>query len=214
MAKILILEDNKLFNETLEDFLEEEGFSVETALDPYTALELTYKYKFDIYLFDINLPYENGFKLLQKLRDSGDRTPTIFLTSREDRESLLEGFERGGDDYMRKPIDLDELLARIKALLKREFKSEKIYINDYIIDCNAKRIYLKDKPLPITTKAVELLLLLIGAKGEVVPIDVIEDRLWHVGQSISLGAIRVYINNLKRYFPNIKNIRGVGYKLE
>jgi len=214
MAKILILEDDKLFNETLEDFLEEEGFSVEVALDPYTALELTYKDRFDIYLFDINLPYENGFRLLQKLRDSGDTTPTIFLTSREDRESILEGFESGADDYMKKPIDLDELLLRIKAILKREFRSEKIYIDKYTVDCNAKRVYCNGKPLPITTKAVELLLLLISARGEVVPIDVIEDRLWHVSENISLGSIRVYINTLKRYFPNIVNIRGIGYKFE
>jgi|AAUQ01.1.fsa_nt_gi DNA-binding response OmpR family regulator len=214
MVKILVLEDDKLFNETLEDFLEEEGFSVEVALDPYTALELTYEYKFDLYLFDINLPYENGFKLLKRLRDSGDKTPTIFLTSREDRESLLEGFNIGADDYMRKPIDLDELLVRVKAILKREFKSDKIYIDKYMIDCNAKRVYLDNIPLPVTTKAVELLLLLISAKGEVVPIDVIEDRLWHVSENISLGSIRVYINNLKRYFPNIINIRGIGYKFD
>jgi DNA-binding response OmpR family regulator len=214
MVKILVLEDDKLFNETLEDFLEEEGFSVEVALDPYTALELTYEYKFDLYLFDINLPYENGFKLLKRLRDSGDKTPTIFLTSREDRESLLEGFNNGADDYMRKPIDLDELLVRVKAILKREFKSDKIYIDKYMIDCNAKRVYLDNIPLPVTTKAVELLLLLISAKGEVVPIDVIEDRLWHVSENISLGSIRVYINNLKRYFPNIINIRGVGYRFD
>ncbi|NPA61079.1 MAG: response regulator transcription factor [Epsilonproteobacteria bacterium] len=214
MVKILVLEDDKLFNETLEDFLEEEGFSVEVALDPYTALELTYEYKFDLYLFDINLPYENGFKLLKRLRDSGDKTPTIFLTSREDRESLLEGFNIGADDYMRKPIDLDELLVRVKAILKREFKSDKIYIDKYMIDCNAKRVYLDNIPLPVTTKAVELLLLLISAKGEVVPIDVIEDRLWHVSENISLGSIRVYINNLKRYFPNIINIRGVGYRFD
>jgi len=165
-------------------------------------------------LYSINLPYENGFKLLKRLRDSGDKTPTIFLTSREDRESLLEGFNIGADDYMRKPIDLDELLVRVKAILKREFKSDKIYIDKYMIDCNAKRVYLDNIPLPVTTKAVELLLLLISAKGEVVPIDVIEDRLWHVSENISLGSIRVYINNLKRYFPNIINIRGVGYRFD
>ncbi len=113
---------------------------------------------------------------------------------------------------MRKPIDLDELLVRVKAILKREFKSDKIYIDKYMIDCNAKRVYLDNIPLPVTTKAVELLLLLISAKGEVVPIDVIEDRLWHVSENISLGSIRVYINNLKRYFPNIINIK-TNYKL-
>jgi len=214
MIKILILEDDRLFNETLEDFLEEEGFSVKVALDPYTALDLIYKDRFDLYLFDINLPYENGFKLLKKLRESGDTTPTIFLTSREDKESILTGFNIGADDYMKKPIDLDELLVRIRAILKREFRSDKIYIDKYVIDCNAKRVYLENRALPITTKAVELLLLLISAKGEVVPIDVIEDRLWHVSENISLGSIRVYINTLKRYFPNITNIRGIGYKFE
>ncbi len=153
MARVLILEDDKLLNETLEDFLEEEGFSVEVALDPYSALELTYRYRFDIYLFDVNLPYESGFTLLKRLRDGGDRTPTLFFTSREDRDSLLEGFEVGADDYMRKPIDLDELLARVRAVLKRDFRSGKIYIDNYMIDCNAKRVYMAEKTLPITTKA-------------------------------------------------------------
>ncbi len=115
---------------------------------------------------------------------------------------------------MRKPIDLDELLARVRAVLKRDFRSGKIYIDNYMIDCNAKRVYMAEKTLPITTKAVELLILLISARGEVVPIDVIEDRLWHVSESISLGSIRVYINSLKRYFPNITNIRGVGYRFD
>ena len=85
LARILVLEDDKLFNETLEDFLEEEGHSIHCALDPYSALDLTYEHVFDLYLFDVNLPYENGFELLEKLRQSGDEIPCIFLTSREDK---------------------------------------------------------------------------------------------------------------------------------
>jgi len=213
MNKILILEDDKLFNETLEDFLEEEGFETKVALDPYTALELAFKERFELYLFDINLPYESGFSLLQKLRDSGDLTPTIFLTSRDDKASLIEGFNRGGDDYMKKPIDLDELLLRIKALLKRQIRQDIIEFNGYKIDCNAKKLFFEDKLLPVTTKAIELLLLLITAKGEVVSIDEIQNRLWHVNEDISLGSIRVYITTLKKYFPlNIENIRGIGYR--
>ncbi len=213
MSRLLILEDNKLFNETLEDFLDEEGYIVTVALDPYSALELTYQTRFDLYLFDVNLPYESGFSLLRKLRDSGDMTPTIFLTSREDKSSMIEGFNIGADDYMKKPIDFDELNLRIKALLRRQIRSNIIEFNNYIIDCNAKRVYFKDKLLSVTTKAVELLLLLITSKGEVVSIEEIENRLWHVNENVSLGSIRVYIATLKKYFPtNIENIRGVGYR--
>jgi len=213
MNKILILEDDKLFNETLEDFLEEEGYDVKVALDPLSALELAYNDRFELYLFDINLPYESGFSLLQKLRDSGDMTPTIFLTSRDDKASLIEGFNRGCDDYMKKPIDLDELSLRIKALLKRQTRRDIIEFNSYKIDCNAKKLFYKDKLLPVTTKAIELLLLLITAKGEVVSIGEIQNRLWHVNEDISLGSIRVYITTLKKYFPlNIENIRGIGYR--
>ena len=211
--KILLLEDDKLFNETIEDFLDEEGYEVRTALDPYSALEISYLNKFDLYLFDVNLPYESGFNLLKKLRDSGDKTPTIFLTSRDDKLSLIEGFSVGGDDYMKKPIDLDELLLRIRAVLRRQTRGDRIELGGYIIDCNSKKVYLNEKELNITNKAVELLLLLVTANGEVVRIEEIEDEIWHVNEDASLGAIRVYINALKRYFPNsIENIRGVGYR--
>ncbi len=213
MNRLLILEDDRLLNETLEDFLEEEGYNIKIALDPYSALELIYQNRFDLYLFDVNLPYESGFSLLQKLRDSGDMTPTIFLTSRDDKSSMIEGFNIGADDYMKKPIDLDELHLRIKALLRRQIRSNIIEFNSYTIDCNAKKLYFKGKLLSVTTKAIELLLLLIISKGEVVSIEEIEDRLWHVNENASLGSIRVYITTLKKYFPtNIENIRGIGYR--
>ena len=211
--KILILEDDKLFNETLEDFLEEEGFDIAFALDPYSALELAYEQKFDLYLFDVNLPYETGFSLLKKLRDSGDTTPTIFLTSRDDKLSMTEGFDVGADDYMKKPIDLDELLLRVKAVLRRQIRTDKISIGKYTLDCTAKKLYYGDEPIMIKKKAIELLLLLLYSKEEVVSIEAIGEHLWHVNEEISLGSIRVYITALKKYFPNnIENIRGVGYR--
>jgi DNA-binding response OmpR family regulator len=210
--KILILEDDKLFNETLEDFLEEEGFVLHTALDPYTALDLAYEQKFDLYLFDVNLPYETGFDLLEKLRSANDTTPTIFLTSRDDKDSMKLGFGAGADDYMKKPIDLDELLLRVNAVLRRQVREDKIELGKYTIDCNGKRLYFQGELISVTTKAVELLILLVLAKGEVVRIEEIEEKLWHVSQDASLGAIRVYITALKKYFPqSIENIRGVGY---
>ena len=211
--KILILEDDKLFNETLEDFLEEEGFETVTALDPYSALDLTYDQKIDLYLFDVNLPYEPGFSLLKQLREAGDRTPTIFLTSRDDKISLIEGFEVGADDYMKKPIDLDELLFRIHAILRRHRRNEKITVGEYSIDCASKELYQGTQRIQLSTKSVELLTLLVLSKGEVVTMEEIVSALWHVNEESSLGAIRVYIASLKKYFSSdIQNIRGVGYR--
>ncbi len=213
MQKILLLEDDKLFNETIEDFLDEEGFEVHTALDPYSALDLAYEHKFDLYLFDVNLPYETGFDLLEKLRSANDVTPTIFLTSRDDKASMREGFTRGADDYMKKPIDLDELLLRIHAVLRRQIRSNKIKLGIYTLDCNAKELYCESKSLSLTSKAIDLLLLLLVAKGEVVTIEEISSKLWHTNEEASLGAIRVYVTSLKKYFPTaIENLRGVGYR--
>ena len=212
-TKILLLEDDNLFNETLQDFLEEEGFSIDSALDPYSALELTYERNYDLYLFDVNLPYESGFDLLKKLRQSGDVTPVIFLTSRDDKASLTQGFETGADDYMKKPIDLDELLLRIQALLRRQVRKERITIGDYSLDMVAKALFHDNEELDVSKKAVELLVLLVQADGEVVSSDKIKNRLWAAGQNASDGSLRVYITQLKKYFPDtIVNIRGVGYR--
>ena len=211
--KILLLEDDKLFNETLQDFLEEEGFSLDFAFDPYTALELTYDNIYDIYLFDVNLPYENGFELLSKLRESGDTTPTIFLTSRDDKKSLSEAFNAGADDYMKKPVDLDELLLRIKAVIRRQIRIEKQRIGKYTLDVLAKKLYENGNELNTNKMAIDLLLLLLEEKGTVVSSDLIKSRLWPAGQTPSEGSLRVYVTQLKKYFPkNIINVRGVGYK--
>ena len=214
MARILILEDDKLFNETLEDFLEEEDHSLHCALDPYSALDLTYEHVFDLYLFDVNLPYENGFELLEKLRQSGDETPCIFITSREDKASLKEGFEKGGDDYIYKPVDLDELSLRIQAVLRRQVRSQLVEIDMYQFDILTKTLYLNEKTLELSIKGGELLLVLLEGQGRVVPLDQIKERLWSSSEEASDGALRVYIAQLKKYFPTqIQNIRGVGYQM-
>jgi DNA-binding response OmpR family regulator len=214
LARILVLEDDKLFNETLEDFLEEEGHTLYCALDPYTAIDLTYEHLFDLYLFDVNLPYENGFELLEKLRQSGDDTPCIFITSREDKASLKEGFEKGGDDYIYKPVDLDELSLRIQAVLRRQVRSEIVEIDMYQFDISTKTLYHNEKTLDLSIKGGELLLVLLEAQGRVVPLDQIKERLWSSAEESSDGALRVYITQLKKYFPTqIQNVRGVGYQM-
>jgi len=212
-TKILLLEDDKLFNETLQDFLEEEGYRVFCSLDPYSALDLAYEHIFDLYLFDVNLPYETGFDLLEKLRESGDVTPIIFLTSREDKPSLIQGFHAGADDFMKKPIDFDELLLRIEALLRRQTRKVRVSIGVFTLDVVDKILYREDEAVELTSKAIELLILLVQAKGSIVTTEFIKERLWSASQMPSEGAIRVYVTQLKKHFPDsIINIRGIGYR--
>ena len=214
-TKILVLEDDQLFNETLQDFLEEEGYVLDAVMDPYSALDLTYENKYDIYLFDVNLPYESGFDLLDKLRSAGDMTPTIFLTSRDDKDSLVEGFSLGADDYMKKPIDFDELQLRIEALLRRQTRTQNVLIGEYTLDVKNKTLYHHDKEVELTIKVIELLMLFIQSKGDVVSNEFIKEQLWTANQMPSDGSIRVYVTQLKKLFPeHISNIRGVGYKFE
>jgi two-component system response regulator QseB len=214
LASILVVEDDKGFNETLQDILLQEEYSVEGTLDPHTALEHCYQKHYDLYVFDVNLPYENGFQLLNKLRESGDETPCIFLTSREDKASLKEGFLKGADDYMQKPIALEEFLLRVKALLRRTLRNEHITIEAYTFDTQTKILYHQGSVVELGLKPATLLALLLEHKNEVVSTHTILSRLWSSAEEVSLGSLRVYITQLKKYFPTqIQNIRGVGYRL-
>ena len=214
MTRLLVLEDDKLFNETLQDFLEEEGFSIDSMLDPYSALDLTYENKYDLYLFDVNLPYENGFELLDRLRKSGDDTPCIFITSRDDKASLKEGFETGGDDFIQKPVDLDELLLRIQAILRRQIRKQMVHIGSYRFDVLSKTLYQGEALIDLSIKVAELLLVLLEGQGKLVTLEQIKDRLWSASEEASEGALRVYVAQLKKYFPTyIHNVRGVGYQM-
>lgn len=210
---ILLLEDDRLFAETLADFLEEEGYDITVVLDPLSAMDRTFTGRYDLYLLDVNLPFESGFDLLTKLREGEDRTPTIFLTSREDKASLLEGFAVGADDYLRKPVDLDELRVRIEAVLRRREGKRRIRIGAYEADLVAKRLYRDGKEAELGGRLFDLLMLLAGAHGETVTTERILTELWPREQEASYGALRVYITRLKKLFGNrIENIRGVGYR--
>lgn len=217
--KLLILEDNILLRETLEDFLSEQGFTCTLACDGEEALQHSYAQNFDCYLLDVKVPQLSGFEFLQELRDAGDHTPAIFVTSFNDKESVMRGFSVGGDDYIKKPFDLDEMLARINALIARAKgdKGERIKINEmYTLHLSRKRLLRYDVELDVHLKDFELLALLIENRGNVVTKEMICDVLWNRSQEVNEGSIRVYINNLKKIFGKdaISNIRGIGYRFE
>ncbi len=216
IPKILLLEDDRLYSETLCDWLEEEGFEVEACYDPHTAFEACFSRRFALYLFDINLPFQNGLETFRQLRQSGDETPVIFLTSREDKASLLEGFEIGADDYLRKPVDLEELSARLTAALRRRHRGgEPKTLGAYTMDPRSRDLLLEGKPLRLGRKIYDLLELFLERSGETVSQEEIKERLWRYDEEASEGAIRVYVTRLKKLFPEaIQNVRGVGYRFD
>ena len=213
--KILLLEDDLLFGETIVDLLEDEGYSVEYVTNGQDMLDVTFSKKFDLYLLDINVPLINGLSLLKELREAEDITPAIFLTSRKDKESLEDGFLNGCDDYITKPFDMDEMLLRIKAVLRRSRKDEVVCIGDFCYDERHKSIRYKEKLLELSQKEYGLLLLFLKNINETVPKERIIDALWSSLEGGSDGALRVYINRLKQMLPDvcIENVRGIGYRL-
>ncbi|MCT7555496.1 response regulator transcription factor [Aliarcobacter butzleri] len=219
MYKILVLEDDELFASTLEDFLIEEKFVIDIAKDGEECLSLNYENNYDLYIFDIKVPKISGLELLASLRNSEDNTPTIFLTSYKDKDTLQEAFVKGCDDYLKKPVDLDELLLRIKALLKRNKKQFELIKLTETLDFNPinKRIYENRIDLNLPTKILDLIELFIENRGDIVTKEMIINRLWAANEDYSEGSIRVYINQIKKLFSDanvIVNIKGIGYKIE
>lgn len=214
LTKILLLEDDFLLGESLQDFLEEEGFCVVLCRNGHDALEMTYTQKFDLYLLDINVPLMDGLSLLRALRGSNDHTPAIYITSHTEMEMLNHAFEGGADDYLKKPFHTEELLIRLKATLRRH-KPLMVTVGDLKLNEQHKSILLGERELVLSPKEYQLMVLLIRYSGETVTKEMIIDELWSASESISEGSIRVYITRLKQEIgeDRILNIRGLGYRL-
>ena len=215
MTKLLLLEDDLLFAETLIDLLEEENYEITHAPNGQVALDKIYDAKFDIYLLDINVPLINGVTLLEELREADDNTPAIFLTSHKDKETLKKSFQSGADDYLTKPFDNDELLLRLEALLRRVKKDTKECVSLLCHDEQYMRFFYDHTELELSRKEYELLVVLMKHVNNPVPKELIFSELWSASETPSDGAIRVYINRLKQLIPQMKieNIRGIGYRL-
>ena len=215
--KILLLEDNKLFADSLKEYLELEDFEVFLCKNVEELYKMTYHNKYDIYLFDINLPTSSGLEALKNLRQINDSTPCIFLTSYKDKDTLKDAFKTGADDYMIKPFDEDELILRIYALLKRTNKIiNKIIINNIEFNPNTN-IFTKDNTqLTVSKKVIDLFVLCYENKEQIITKDMIINKLWNINETYSDGSIRVYISKLKDILGSdtIVNIKGQGYKIQ
>ena len=220
MTKILLLEDDELFSSSLIDYLEDDGeFKITHAKNSNEVFNFTYENRYDLYIFDINVPDINGLELLDELRKSDDNTPTIFLTSYKDKDTLKSGFLKGADDFMTKPCDMDELILRINSLMKRCLKQTTVCIDDVEFDFDNKSVKKDGEQIKFGLKALELFELFYQNNNKTVSKEMIIDKLWNTNEDYSEGSIRVYVNHIKKLFNDenlfkISNIKNIGYKIE
>ena len=205
--KILLLEDDIILHESIQEYLEFEEWLVFSAYSSDDVYNLTYKDSFDLYLFDVNVLGESGFEILKALRESGDETPTIFITALTDIDSLREGFSVGADDYIKKPFNPEELMVRIRNRYNRE---RLIYYKDLKYELPSRQLYRTDEMILLSTILSNIFHLLMSHKNEIVSLD----KLLDVLVTPNPNALRVNISKLKNKLDlDIKNIKGVGYIL-
>jgi DNA-binding response OmpR family regulator len=218
MGKILLLEDDTNLNETVTEFLEENGYEVVSVYDGYEAQEKLYETKFDLLLLDINVPGVDGLQLLQESRKEGIVAPAIFITSMDSVDDLERGFESGCDDYIRKPFALKELLIRVETLLKRSFfheAKERIPVHENVAyDIKTGELIIDGETVTLGNKESRLMKLFMKHQGEVISHERIYRHLWDYEEEPSDSALRTYIKNLRKIIgkESIVSIKKQGYK--
>jgi two-component system, OmpR family, copper resistance phosphate regulon response regulator CusR len=224
-TRILIVEDEKRLADILKDGLSEVGFEVDCAYDGYIGKNMIQKNTYNLVLLDINLPLLNGYELCKEIRSQNKVVPIIMLTAMGESENKLTGFDLGADDYIVKPYDFNELLARIKVFLRRSssvndpVEENVLKIDDLLINRSQKTVFRNGVRIDLTAKEFLLLEYLAVNKGIVVSRTDIAEKIWDLNFNTGTNYIDVYINYLRRKidkdYPNklIQTRVGLGYVL-
>lgn len=218
---LLYVEDELSLGKITSDTLKKNGFNVIWAKDGFEALEFLSNNKIDICVIDVMMPKLDGFKLVMEIRKNNKLLPVLFLTARVLTEDVLKGFEIGGNDYLKKPFSIEELIFRIKELVKRNNLSNisNIYqIGRYVFNYTKMEIYLDDQKIGLTHRENEIIKRLYVNVNDVVNRSEILKELWGDDSYYNGRSLDVFMTKIRKYFsadPSIliKNIRGVGYKL-
>ncbi len=220
--RILIVEDEKKTAAYLKKGLSESGFVADVALRGDEGIELASLYDYDLLILDVMLPGRDGWAILTEIRRSGKQTPVLFLTARDAVEDRVRGLELGADDYLVKPFAFSELLARVRAILRRgrTRQPEILRIADLEIDLPRHRARRAGVRLDLTPKEFSLLSLLARRQGEVLPRTLIAEQVWDMNFDSDTNVVEVAIRRLRRKVDEpfdkklIHTVRGVGYVLE
>jgi two-component system response regulator MprA len=217
-----VVEDDRSVRESLERALRLEGYQVSTVADGMSGLETVGTSRPDAVILDVMLPFLDGLSVCRELRKRGDRTPILMLTARAEVGDRVAGLDAGADDYLPKPVALDELLARLRALIRRSAPDASlggITVADLRIDEAARRAWRGARELELTKTEFDLLVLLARNVGVVLDHSTIYDRIWGYDFGADSKALQVYIGYLRRKTEEagetriVHTVRGVGYTL-
>lgn len=216
--RVLLVEDNLLTAKGLKFLLEHEGFEVEVATTVASALDHFPDHLYDIVLLDVSLPDGNGFDVASKLKSLAKATPIIFLTARDDEDSVVRGLELGADDYITKPFRNRELMTRIKTVLRREYKQTGlIKCGDLTLNTKNASLVVRDKPVALSALEYKIIYLLMANAGQIVSRERLLDEIWDSsGNIVNDNTLTVYIKRIREKIGDeyIKTIKGLGYKLD
>ncbi len=219
MFKILVVEDDRELNRTVCTYLDQNGYEAVGCLNANEAYDALYDNLFDLIVSDIMMPGTDGFAFVETVRDQNQDIPILFMTARDDFAAKQKGFRLGVDDYMVKPVDLDELLLRIGALLRRAkiASSRKLELGTLTLDADERTAYWEGKEVPLTVREFNLLYKLLSYPKRTFTRSQLMEEFWDADSSSSLRTVDVYMAKLREKFSgcqefSIVTVHGLGYK--
>lgn len=215
--RILLAEDDPLLGDGLRAGLRQQGFLVDWVRDGQAAERELRAEPYAAAVLDLGLPLKDGLHVLGAVRDAGIRTPVLVLTARDAVPDRIRGLNLGADDYVLKPVDLGELAARLRALVRRAHgqPEAQLQAQDVTLDPAARRATLRGEPVTLSTREFDLLHLLMLSAGRVLTREQLEQQLYSWGQEVDSNAVEVHIHHLRKKLGSglIQTVRGVGYLL-
>jgi two-component system, OmpR family, response regulator len=223
-TRILLAEDDSNLGNLLKNYLNAKNYDTTLTINGSLALEAFAEGSFKLCIFDIMMPEMDGLTLAREIRLTNPEIPVIFLTAKNQKDDIIEGFKSGADDYITKPFSMEELLYRIEAILRRtttiqNIKKEELYkVGGYTFDTLKQILTYKDKPIKLTTKESELLEMLCQHGNQILERNFALKAIWIDDNYFNARSMDVYITRLRKYLskdPTVKilNIHGKGYKL-
>ena len=224
--RILVVEDEKNLNDIIVKRLILEKYGVDTCFNGNDALEYIFSTEYDVIVSDIMLPGIDGFEILKRIREKGIKTPVLLLTALDGIEDRVKGLDYGADDYLVKPFAFDELMARIRVLLRRNstngnFNASNVFsIANLRVNCNSHDVFRDDVPIKLSTREFTILEYMIRNKERVLSREQIEQHIWNYDYEGGTNVIDVYIRYLRKKIDKdfepklIHTVRGIGYVLK
>jgi two-component system response regulator QseB len=213
--RLLLVEDDTMIGESVREGLRQDGFAVDWVKDGHAADTALLDDVYDLMLLDLGLPRKHGLDVLKAARAKGNRVPVVIITARDEVPERVKGLDSGADDYLVKPFDLDELAARIRAVLRRQAGRAEPTIEHagVVLDPSTREATLDGRPLPLAAREFALLEALLEKPGAVFSQSQLEDKLYGWEQEVASNTIEVHVHALRKKLGNefIKTVRGVGY---